>query len=244
MSADHLEVRGGNALQLDLATLDRELVTEMTVVRLQDEHGKVLTPVVPLDMGIVAADVFDIYDEDEAYEAVKRAAGMMPLVTFEWHEDEAPSWVNSLELLVIGDRTYICVSPDPAVAQHWEVIAMCEPGTPKVLEAFFLDLSADNGDAYSVDLYSALPTRVNSAYLSCDTIAAGFAAYLNWDERRSPGAWLHAARYLPRAVGSSPDLVVGSMALRKDENEFSRKRYINAYTAAVYTTETASAVGA
>ena len=40
--------------------------------------------------------------------------------------------------------------------------------------------------------------------------------------------------YLPRSVEKTPDLVIGSMALRKEDNEFSRRRYINAYAAAVY----------
>jgi hypothetical protein len=39
---------------------------------------------------------------------------------------------------------------------------------------------------------------------------------------------------LPRSVEKTPDLVIGSMALRKEDNEFSRRRYINAYANAVF----------
>jgi len=201
-----------------------------------------MMPIVPLDMGIVASDLFGLHDEDEAYELVKAELGMTPLVTMEWHEDGAPTFDNSLQVLDLGERTYIFVSPDPDVAQHWEVIAMCEPGSQEMLETFFLDLARDNGATYSVDLFSALPTRVNTDHLSCDAIAAGFAAYLDWDEQRFPGAWLYAAEYLPRSVGPSPDLVIGSMALRKEDNGFSRQRYIDAYATAVYAENASTAV--
>lgn len=221
-------------MALDPIALDEELQLELTEVRLQTEHGRVLMPVVPLDMGLVVSDVFGIHDEDEAFEIVQRELAMRPLVTMEWHEDGAPNFDNSLQIFHLGERAYISVSPDAAVAQHWEAIAMCEPGSPEMLEAFFLDLAQDNGATYSVDLYSALPTKVSSAYLSCDSIGASFAAYLDWDENRSPGAWAYQVEYLPRSVEKTPDLVIGSMALRKEDNEFSRRRYINAYANAVY----------
>ncbi len=221
-------------MALDPIALDAELQQELTEVRLQTEHGRILMPVVPLDMGIVASDVYELHDEDEAFDRIRDELGMRPLVTLEWSEDGAPQFDNSLQVLHLGERAYISVSPDVAVAQHWEAIAMCEPGTPEMLETFFLDLAHDNGATYSVDLYSALPTRVSSGYLSCDAIAGSFAAYLDWDEHRSPGAWAYQVEYLPRSVEKTPDLVIGSMALRKEDNEFSRRRYINAYAAAVY----------
>ncbi len=221
-------------MALDPTALDAEIQEEFVEVRLQTEHGRLLMPVVPLDMEIVVSDVFGIHDEDEAFARVRAELGMQPLVTLEWHEDGAPSFYNSLQVLRLGDRAYISVSPDPAVAQHWEAIAMCEPGSPEMLEAFFLDLARDNGATYSVDLYSALPTGVHTDFLSCDAIGASFAAYLDWDENRSPGAWAYQVEYLPRSVEKTADLVIGSMALRKEDNEFSRRRYINAYAAAVY----------
>ena len=229
-------------LKLDPIALDEELQLELTEVRLQTEHGRVLMPVVPLDMGIVASDVFGLHDEDEAFDLVVEQLGMQPLVKLEWHEDGAPNFDSSLQVLRLGDRAYISISPDPAVAQHWEAIAVCEPGSPEMLEAFFLDLAHDNGATYSVDLYSSLPTRVESDYLSCDAVASSFSAYLDWDEARSPGAWAFAVEYLPRSVEKTPDLVIGSMALRKEDNEFSRRRYINAYATAVYN-PTQTAVG-
>ncbi len=221
-------------MALDPVALDAELQQELTEVRLQTEQGRILMPVVPLDMGIVASDVYELHDEDEAFDRIRDELGMRPLVTLEWSEDGAPRFDNSLQVLHLGDRAYISVSPDVAVAQHWEAIAVCEPGTTEMLEAFFLDLARDNGATYSVDLYSALPTRVRSEYLSCDAIAGSFAAYLDWDENRSPGAWAYQVEYLPRSVEKTPDLVIGSMALRKEDNEFSRRRYINAYAAAVF----------
>jgi hypothetical protein len=221
-------------LTLDPKLLDDELQAELTQVRLTTEHGRVLMPVVPLDMGLVASDIYGLDDEDEAFATIKDELAMKPLVKLEWHEDEAPDFDNSLQVLHLGERAYISISPDPAVAQHWEAIAMCEPGTREIMETFYLDLARDNGSTYSIDLYSALPTRVSSDYLSCDAIAASFAAYLDWDEARSPGAWAYACEYLPRSVDKTPDLVIGSMALRKEDNEFSRRRYINAYANAVY----------
>ena len=111
-----------------------------------------------------------------------------------------------------------------------------------MLQEFFLDLAKVNGSTYSVDLYSALPTRVTSDFLSCDAVGMSFALYLDWDEARSPGAWRYACEYLPRSVEKSPDLVIGSMAVRKEDNEFARRRYINAYATAVYA-EGPAAVG-
>lgn len=229
-------------MTLDPLALDQELREEMTEVRLQREHGRVVMPVVPVDMGIIASDVYGLHDEDEAFDRIRTELGMKPLITLEWHEDEAPRFDNSLQLLDLGERTYISVSPDPAVAQHWEAIAMVEPGSREMLEEFFLDLARDNGSTYSVDLYSALPTRVTSDFLSCDAVGSSFSLYLDWDEARSPGAWRYACEYLPRSVEKSPDLVIGSMAVRKEDNEFARRRYINAYAAAVYV-EGPAAVG-
>lgn len=227
-------------MPLDPVPLDQELVNEMTVAKLETEHGRILMPAVPVDMGIIASDVYGLYDEDEAYERAKEELGLSPLVTFEWHEDDAPTFDNSLELLNLGERSYITISPDEAVAQHWEAIAMAEPGSREMLREFFLDLSKDNGATYSLDLFSALPTRVYSDFLACETIALSFAEYLDWDERRSPGAWQNACQWLPRAVGNSPDLVIGSMALRKEDTEFARRRYINAYATAVYVDHSAA----
>lgn len=221
-------------MTLDPVALDQELLAEMTEVRLQNEHGRLVMPVVPIDMGIIASDVYGLHDEDEAYERIGSELGLKPLITMEWHEDDAPRFDNSLQLLNLGERTYIAISPDPAVAQHWEAIAMVEPGSREMLQEFFLDLSKDNGATYSVDLYSALPTRVTSEFLSCDSVGMSFALYLDWDEARSPGAWRYACEYLPRSVEKSPDLVIGSMAVRKEDNEFARRRYINAYATAVY----------
>ena len=230
-------------MTLDPLALDQELLAEMTEVRLQTEHGRVVMPVVPVDMGIIASDVYGLHDEDEAFERIRTELGMKSLITLEWHEDEAPQFDNSLQLLDLGERTYISVSPDPAVAQHWEAIAMVEPGSREMLQEFFLDLAKDNGSTYSVDLYSALPTRVTSDFLSCDAVGMSFALYLDWDEVRSPGAWRYACEYLPRSVEKSPDLVIGSMAVRKEDNEFARRRYINAYATAV-NAEGPAAVGA
>lgn len=229
-------------MTLDPVALDQELMGEMTEVRLQSEHGRLVMPVVPLDMGIIASDVYDLHDEDEAYERISAELGIETLIDFEWHEDEAPRFDNSLQLLDLGERTYISISPDPAVAQHWEAIAMVEPGSREMLQEFFLDLAKDNGATYSIDLYSALPTRVYSDFLSCDAVGMSFALYLDWDEARSPGAWRYACEYLPRSVEKSPDLVIGSMAVRKEDNEFARRRYINAYATAVYA-DPATAVG-
>lgn len=221
-------------MTLDPALLDEELQGELTEVRLQTEHGRILMPVVPLDLGLVAYDVYDIDNEDEAFARIRTEMNMKPLVMLEWNEDDAPVFDNSLQVLMLGTRAYISISPDAAVAQHWEAIAMCDPGSPQMLETFFLDLARDNGSTYSIDLYSALPTRVSSDYLSCDAIAASFSSYLDWDEARSPGAWAYACEYLPRSVEKTPDLVIGSMALRKEDNEFARRRYINAYANAVF----------
>jgi hypothetical protein len=221
-------------LTLDPATFDEELRQELTKVRLENDHGRVLMPVVPLDLGIVTSDIYGIQDEDEAFARAQAELGMRPLVTLEWQEDGAPTFDNSLQALQLGDRVYISVSPDVAVAQHWEAIALCDPGSPEMLEAFFLDLASDNGARYSVDLYSALPTGVYSDFLSREAVAASFAAYLNWDEARSPGAWRYAAEYIPRSVGAGDELILGRMALRKDDSESARMKYINAYADAVY----------
>ena len=188
-----------NHLTLDPAVLDQELLGEMTEIRLQTEHGRVMMPVVPADMEIIASEIYGLHDEDEAFARIRDELGMKPLVTLEWHEDGAPHFDNSLQLLNLGERAYISISPDPAVAQHWEAIAMCEPATPEMYEVFFLDLAKDNGATYSVDLYSALPTRVSSDFLSQEAVGASFAAYLDWDEARSPGAW--ACLRVPAALG-------------------------------------------
>ncbi len=120
-------------LTVDRVAFDQELVNELTEVRLQTEHGRVMMPVVPLDMGIVFSDLFEIHDEDEAYDLARAELGMSAMIAMEWHEDGAPTFGNSLEVLILGERAFIFVSPEPAVAQHWEAIAMCEPGSPEVL---------------------------------------------------------------------------------------------------------------
>jgi len=218
---------------LNLSLMAAELAQEFTKERFTHRTGRVLIARVPLDLGLLAGDLYEIYDEDEAYRDVNRAASSSPLAIFHWAEDDAQPWFNSLDLIPLGDRSYVAMSPDVAVNQEWEAIAALEPHSTEIVEAFFLDLIADNGVAYSVDLFSSLPTRVVSDHLSRDTITAAFTAYLDWDERRNPGAWRTAAEYLPESVCHDVELRAAAVELVAEDTEQNRRRYIEAYSTVV-----------
>ncbi|MGD2051436.1 MAG: hypothetical protein PVI35_03075 [Acidimicrobiia bacterium] len=219
---------------LDLTLLADELRQEFTKERFTHRTGRVVVGRIPLDLGLLAGDVFEIYDEDEAYEEINAAAGSTPLATFHWEEDGAQPWANALDIIPLGDRTYVAMAPDVTVSQDWEAIAAVEPPGAEILEAFFLDLIADNGVAYGIDLFSSLPTRVVTEHLTRQVVTAAFAAYLDWDERRNPGAWRTAAEYLPESVCHDLELRAAAVELVSADTEANRRRYIDAYGAVVF----------
>jgi hypothetical protein len=219
---------------LDLTPLADELRQEFTKERFTHRSGRVLIAPIPLDLGLLAGDVYEMYDEDEAYEEINAAAGSTPLAVFHWEEDGAHPWANSLDVIPLGDRTYVAMAPDVAVSQDWEAIAAVEPPGTELLGAFFLDLIADNGVSYGIDLFSSLPTRVVTEHLSREVITAAFAAYLDWDERRNPGAWRTAAEYLPESVCHDIELRAAAVELVSADTEANRRRYIDAYSTVAF----------
>ncbi len=226
---------------LDLTPLADELRQDFTKERFTHRSGRVLLSRIPVDLGLLAGDVYEIYDEDEAYRLINTAAGASPLAIFHWEEDDAQPWSNSLDLIPLGDRTYVAMAPDVTVGQDWEAIAAVEPHSTEIIEAFFLDLLADDGVTYGIDLFSSLPTRVVTAHLSREVITAAFTAYLDWDERRNPGAWRTAAEYLPESVSHDVDLRAAAVELVAEDTETNRHRYIEAYCAVVFSGTSAEA---
>jgi len=219
---------------LDLSLMAADLAEEFTRERFTHRNGSVLITRVPFDLGLLASDLFGIHDGAEAYRVINKAVDASPLAIFEWVEDDAHPWTNSLDLIPFEDRTYVAMSPDEAVNQEWEAIAALKPFSVEIAEAFFIDLGADNGLTYGVDLFSSLPTRVTSSHLSREVVAAAFTMYLDWDERRNPGAWRTAAEYLPQSVCHDLDLRAAAVELVAEDSEANRHRYIDAYTAVVY----------
>ena len=150
--------------------------------------------------------------------------------TFEWDEGTGSSFGLSLDLLPAGDRTYVTLPPDEAVDQSWEAFAAVEnPDAVEILDALYFDLMWDNGESYSIELFSSLPTAIRSAKLGKETVRAGFHLYLDWDETRAPGAWTTAAEHLPDWMRENQRLAAAADALAKDDTEANRDQFIEAY---------------
>jgi hypothetical protein len=221
---------------MDFSDFAAELAQDFTETRLEHGGGKLIVPRAPVDLEYLSMDVFpDDCDGDTAHEIVGSAAGLTPLPTFEWREDNAKPWALSLELLQLGDRAYVTMPPDPVVEQPWEAfVAVENPSAPEILDALLFDLLWDNGESYGIELFSSLSTAISSSRLGKETVRAAFHLYLDWDETRSVGAWRDAAGLLPsRMLGTSP-LASAARELASADSERNRDRFMEAYVEAAF----------
>ena len=64
---------------------------------------------------------------------------------------------------------------------------------------------------------------------------AGFHLYLDWDETRSPGAWINAA-HIPEWMRKFDELAAAADILIEADTEINRDIFIEAYIDATYQT--------
>jgi hypothetical protein len=216
---------------MDLSAFFAELTEEFTELRLEHGGGSLYLPRAPVDVGYVAMEHFpDDLDDLTAYDVLKPIAGIEPLITFEWDEGTRSSFDVSLDLMPAGDRTFVTLPPDEAVDQAWEAFAAVEnPKAVEILDALYFDLMWDNGESYSIELMSSLPTAIRSSMLGKETIRAGFHLYLDWDETRAAGAWTTAAEHLPDWMRTNQRLASAADELVKDDTEEHRDQFIESY---------------
>lgn len=221
---------------MDLSGVAAELAEDFTEVRLEHAGGKLILPVAPIDLGFVASDHLpDHVDDDNAYEVVRSAAGMEPLIMFEWDEDGSETWHLSIDVLRIGDRAYITLPPDDAIDQPWEAFAAVDhPDTIDILDALLFDLLWDNGESYGIELVSSLPTGISSASLNKETVRAALHLYLEWDDARNEGAWRDAAEHLPGHMRANDRLANAAANLVADDTDRHRDEFIEAYVEVAY----------
>jgi hypothetical protein len=221
---------------VDLDALARELEQEFT-----DQHdvpglGEVLVPAVPIDLGIVITDIFEgeFDDGTAAFKAFLRAGHLQTLVSFTWEEDGADPFESSLEILTLNERSYLTISPDEPSDQEWEAFVAIDDATPDSWERLLVDLARENGDTFGMELFSSLPTRVDTVAIAPRFILSCFYNYLEWDESRSPGAWLASAEYLPGPLASNISVGDAARRLIADDTRQNRFSYVSTYVAAVY----------
>ena len=216
---------------MDFTDFVTELDRDFTEVRLEHAGGALILPSVPVDLEYLCAEVFpDECDADSAYQAVGSSIDLKTLITFEWREDLAAPWSLSLEMLIHEGRAYVTIPPDPVVGQPWEAFAAVRnPEADEILDALLFDLLWDNGETYSVELLSSLPTSISSDVLGKETVRAAFHLYLDWDEMRTTGAWREAAGLLPSRLTSQGNLAGAAAELVSTDSETNRDRFIEAY---------------
>ena len=221
---------------MDLNALARELEQDFIDTRDVPGIGEVLMPPVPVDMGILVMDVFDgeFEDGEAAFQSFLRRGALRTLVSFVWEEDGADPFESSLEILTLGDRSYLTISPDEPSDQEWEAFVALDNAEAGHWEALLVDMARENGSEYGVDLFSSLPTRVDTVALSPRFVLSAFYHYLQWDESRSPGAWMAAAEYLPGPLGRNISLGSAARALVDEDTKQNRFAYVSSYVAAVY----------
>lgn len=221
---------------MDLTALGRELEEEFVDSRDVANLGEVWLPGAPVDLGNVIMDVYDgeFSDGGEAFKAFLRGGHLQTLISFTWEEDGADPFESSLEILTIGERSYLTISPDEPSDQEWEAFVVVEDATPDAWEALMLDMCRENGEGYSMELFSSLPTRVDTVAIAPRYILQCFYSYLEWDEARSPGAWLTSAEYLPGPLQTNISVGAAAQRLVADDTKQNRFSYVSTYVAAVY----------
>jgi len=221
---------------MDLSAFFAELKEEFHDLRLEHGGGSLFLPDAPIDVAYVAMEHFpDDLDDLTAYEVLRPIAGLETLITFEWDEGAGTPFDLSVDLMPAGDRTFVTLPPDEAVDQAWEAFAAIENAAAvEILDALFFDLMWDNGESYSIDLISSLPTSIRSAKLGKETVRAGFHLYLDWDETRAAGAWTTAAAHLPDWMRTNQRLAEAADSLARDDTESNRDLFIEAYIDATY----------
>ena len=221
---------------MDFTEFAEELAEDFTEVRFEHGGGTLIVPRAPVDLEYLSVDMFpDECDSDTAYLIVGEALVLTPLITFEWTEDNAPSWSMALEMMRFGDRSYVAMPPDDVVGQPWEAfVAIQSPGQPEILDALLFDLLWDNGDTYGIEILSSLPTSISSDVLGKETVRAAFHLYLDWDEMRTGGAWSEAASLLPANLLEKQTLARAAKALSSTDTETNRDHFIAAYVNAAY----------
>ncbi len=221
---------------MDLTALGEELAEEFVDSRNVPNLGEVWLPGAPVDLGNVLMDVYDgeFSDGGEAFKAFLRGGHLQTLISFTWEEDGADPFESSLEILTIGERSYLTISPDEPSDQEWEAFVVVEDATPDSWEALILDMCRENGEMYSMELFSSLPTRVDTVAIAPRNILSCFFSYLEWDEARSPGAWLTSAEYLPGPLQSNVSVGEAARRLLAEDTKQHRFSYISTYVAAVY----------
>jgi len=221
---------------LDLNALAGELEQDFSETRDVTGLGPVAMPPVPVDLGILVTDLFDDEFDDghAAFRSFLRAGHLQTLISFTWEEDGAEPFESSLEILALGERSYLTISPDEPSDQEWEAFVAIDDAGPDSWEALLVDMARENGEEYGMELFSSLPTRVDTVAIPPRYILSSFYSYLQWDEARSPGAWLAAAEYLPGPLARNVSVGEAAQRLIHDDSKQNRFAFISTYVAAVY----------
>lgn len=233
-SDTYVSLMHGDAL--DLSALGGELEQDFTESRDVPGIGEVWLPPVPTDLGLLILDTIDedFKDNAEAFRHFERNGLLQTLISFTWEEDGTDPFESSLEIVTVNERSYLTISPDATSDQEWEAFVAIDDATPESWEALLIDLSRDNGVAYGMEIFSSLPTRVDTVAIAPRYILSSFYSYLQWDEERSPGAWQTSAEYLPGVLQSNVSLTNAAAKLLEDDSKQNRFTYVSTYVAAVY----------
>jgi hypothetical protein len=221
---------------VDLNALASELDKEFVESRDVPGLGEVVTPRVPVDLGIVLTDLYEgeFDDGTDAFKSFARVGHLQTLISFTWEEDGADPFESSLEIITIDGRSYLTISPDDASAQEWEAFVGVDDATPESWEALLGDLCRDNGMTYGMEIFSSLPTRADTVAIAPRVVLSAFFSYLQWDESRSPGAWQASAEYLPAVLRGNPSVTGAAGVLLDEDTKQNRFSFISSYVAAVY----------
>lgn len=221
---------------MDLSALATELEQDFTETRDVPGLGEVALPSVPVDLGMLLIELYedDFADGQAAFKALLRGGHLQTLISFTWEEDGADPFESSLEIITLGDTSYLTISPDESSDQEWEAFVAVHDATPESWEALLVDLCKDNGVGYGMEIFSSLPTRVETVAIAPRFVLSSFYSYLEWDESRSPGAWQTSAEYLPGVLQANVSVAEAARRVLEDDSKRNRFSYVSTYVAAVY----------
>ena len=136
------------------------------------EKGTVRRPAQPVSLDEIAlASVADLAVSDELLNDYGPGMALVhaghlevrTIVDFE-RLGGVTSWDAQIDILSAGNRTYVCLGPDPDMEWEWMAIAAVEPGEdPAAMAAFLKSYLATNGAAYGAEIFGGLPSEIRSA---------------------------------------------------------------------------------
>ncbi len=178
---------------MDFTQFTAELARDFTETRLTYAGSALIVPRAPVDLEHLSMSMFPgECDRDTAYEIVGAAAGLEPLITFVWQQDDAELRTLPIDIIRFAGRAYVTMPPDPVANKPWEAfVAVRNPEELEILDALLFDLLWDNGESYDIRLLTPACRPQSPAIFSARKPCAPHSTSISTGMR--PGAWVRGS---------------------------------------------------